>query len=79
MRDFQIVFVSDVDHEHLMAEISYRKQRLCLISKEGGNEKMEIEFLTEIFIIEDSVVMKFPLVEFVDVIKQAEAELRRCI
>ncbi|QOT80096.1 hypothetical protein [Cupriavidus basilensis] len=79
MRDFQIVFVSDVDREHLMAEISYRKQRFCLISKEGESEKMEIEFLTDIFIIEKSVVMKFPLVEFVDVLKQAEAELRRCI
>lgn len=40
---------------------------------------MEVEFLTDLFIIEKSVVMKFPLVKFVDVLKQAEAELRRCI
>ena len=59
--DFSIDFVSEMTHEHLLVEISYKKQRLCQISKENGNENMEIELLTGFYVLPQSVRMKFPL------------------
>ncbi|MGS0744263.1 hypothetical protein ACVBEF_21010 [Glaciimonas sp. GG7] len=78
MNNFEIDFVSDCDHEYLMAEISYRKQRLCLINKEQGNDSMEIEFLTDLYLLSGKINMKFPLSEFEAVIKGARDELRDC-
>jgi hypothetical protein len=51
---------------------------LCQISKEGGNENMEIEFLTDLYILPGSVRMTFPLKEFERCIKEAADELGRC-
>ena len=78
MNDFEVDFVSDAEHEHLMAEISYKKQRLCLINKEQGNEKMEIEFLTDLYLLPNEVVMKFPLSDFEATIKEAKEGLWAC-
>jgi hypothetical protein len=78
MNGFQIDFVNDVDHEHLMVEISYEKQRLCLINKEQGNDRMEIEFLTDLLLLPEAVIMKFPLADFEAVIKEAKAGLCTC-
>ncbi|KWC09218.1 hypothetical protein WL46_10575 [Burkholderia ubonensis] len=50
--------------EHLMAELSFEGQRLCVIDKEGGNDSMQIEFLVDLYILPDSVKMKFSLDDF---------------
>lgn len=67
-----------MDHEHLMAEISFAGQRLCIIEKEHGNENMEIEFLTDLYVLPESVQMKFRLSDFESAIRTARAELAKC-
>lgn len=47
-----------------MAELSFEGQRLCVIDKEGGNDSMQIEFLVDLYILPDSVKMKFSLDDF---------------
>lgn len=75
---FNIDFVSDMDHEHLTAEISFEGQRLCVIDKEGGNDSMQIEFLVDLYILPDSVKMKFSLDDFMRTVNSARDELRKC-
>lgn len=75
---FNIDFVSDMDHEHLTAEISFEGQRLCVIDKEGGNDSMQIEFLVDLYILPDSVKMKFSLDDFMGAVNSARDELRKC-
>ncbi|AOJ62726.1 hypothetical protein WJ32_09825 [Burkholderia ubonensis] len=67
-----------MDREHLMAEISLEGQRLCVIDKEGGNDSMQIEFLVDLYILPDSVKMKFSLVDFMGAVGSARDELRKC-
>jgi len=78
MTGFNIDFVSDMDHEHLVAEISFNGQRLCVIEKEGGNDKMKIEFLADLYVLPESVRMKFSLAEFLKTIEIARSDLERC-
>ncbi len=78
MNKFSIDFVSDMDHEHLMAEISFMGQRLCLIEKEQSNEKMEIEFLTDLYTVPESLRVKFNLSDFLEVVRAAREELSEC-
>ncbi|HDR9584502.1 TPA: hypothetical protein QDC22_002915 [Burkholderia stabilis] len=67
-----------MDHEHLMAEISFNGQRLCVLDKENGNEEMELEFLVDLYILNDSVKMKFGLDDFIKTIEVARLDLERC-
>jgi hypothetical protein len=76
--DCSIDCVSEMTHEHLLVEISYKKQMPCQISKENGNENMEIEFLTDFYVLPQSVRMKFPLQSFEQCVKEAAAELGKC-
>ncbi|KVG24185.1 hypothetical protein BGV70_11265 [Burkholderia ubonensis] len=64
--------------EHLMAELSFEGQRLCVIDKEGGNDSMQIEFLVDLYILPDSIKMKFSLDDFVGALNSARGELRKC-
>lgn len=75
---FDIDFVSDMNHEHLMAEISFEGQRLCIIDKEFGNDDMQIEFLVDLYVLPESVKMKFNLDDFMGAINSARDELRKC-
>ncbi|KWO50162.1 hypothetical protein WT98_16980 [Burkholderia territorii] len=67
-----------MDHEHLVAEISFGGQRLCVIDKERGNDKMRIEFLVDLYVLSNSVNMKFSLDEFIKTLDSARAELEKC-
>lgn len=78
MTGFSIDFVSDMNHEYLMAEISFDGQRLCVLDKEGGNERMEIEFLSDIYVLPKSVRLKFSLAEFLETIEIARSDLESC-
>ncbi|HDR9153605.1 TPA: hypothetical protein QDB05_000020 [Burkholderia vietnamiensis] len=67
-----------MNHEHLMAEISFEGQRLCIIDKEFGNDDMQIEFLVDLYVLPESVKMKFNLDDFMGAINSARDELRKC-
>ncbi|MDN7560187.1 MULTISPECIES: hypothetical protein [Burkholderia cepacia complex] len=78
MNGFGIDFVSDVNREHLMAEISFNGQRLCVLDRERGVDEIEIEFLVDLYVLSDSVRMKFSLDKFIEIIEIARADLRGC-
>lgn len=78
MSGFSIDFVSDMSHEHLMAEISFNGRRLCILDKENGNDKIEVEFLVDLYVLADAVKMKFSLDEFVKVMELARSDLVKC-
>ncbi|WP_232455365.1 hypothetical protein [Burkholderia ubonensis] len=78
MTKFNIDFVGEMGCEHLMAELSFEGQRLCVIDKEGGNDSMQIEFLVDLYILPDSVKMKFSLDDFMGAVNSARDELRKC-
>ncbi len=78
MTGLSIDFVSDMDHEYLTAEISFDGQRLCVLDREGGNERMEIEFLADLYVLPNNVRMKFSLSDFLKTIEIARPELERC-
>ncbi|MEK6356022.1 MAG: hypothetical protein V4796_24810 [Burkholderia cenocepacia] len=78
MNGFDIDFVSDVNREHLMAEISFNGQRLCVLDRERGVDEIEIEFLVDLYVLSDSVRMKFSLDKFIEIIEIARADLRGC-
>lgn len=78
MNEFTIDFVSDANHVHLIVEIYFKKQRLCQISKELGNENLEIEFIKDIYVLPDEILMKFPLSDFEAVLKEAQDALKTC-
>ncbi|WP_232438161.1 hypothetical protein [Burkholderia ubonensis] len=78
MAKFNIDFVGEMDREHLMAEISFEGQRLCVIDKESGNDSMQIEFLVDLYILPDSIKMKFSLDDFMDALNSARGGLRKC-
>src|SRR6516164_11016837 len=77
MTGFSIDFVSDMDHEHRMAEISFNGQRLCVLDKEGGNEEMSIEFLADLYVLPESVRTKFSLAEFLKTVEIARSDLEK--
>ncbi len=77
-KSFEILFVSETRYEYLAAEILFDGQRLCQINKENGNEALEIEFLTDLYVVQKSSVMKFSLSEFQRVLDRASEELKLC-
>lgn len=78
MNDFFIDFVSDGDYKRLLAEILYKGQRLCQISKESGSDNMEAEFLTDLYILPDSISMRFALTDFENIVRVAKRDLAAC-
>ncbi|RQM43910.1 hypothetical protein EHZ19_31660 [Paraburkholderia bannensis] len=67
-----------MDHEHLMVEVSFNGQRLCVLDKEGGNDKIDIEFLADLYRLPESVRLKFSLAEFTKTIEIARSDLEKC-
>jgi cupin superfamily acireductone dioxygenase involved in methionine salvage len=78
MAEFNIDFVSDLEHEHLMAEISFNGQRLCVLDKEGGNDQIQIEFVSDLYVLPENVRMKFSLAEFLKTVETAKSDLEKC-
>ncbi len=76
--DFEMDFISDVNRDNLRMEISFRKQRLCQISKDKGTDLMEIEFLSDLRVLPYEVVMRFSLDEFERTLIEARAALGQC-
>jgi hypothetical protein len=78
VNNFEILFVSQTDYNCLVVEILFSGQRLCQISKEEGNDKMKILFLSDLYILKDTIEMEFSLHEFLKVISIAKKELSIC-
>jgi hypothetical protein len=74
---FEIVFIDRTENEYLSALILFNEQRLCEISKEKGNDQLEIEFLTDLY-LDKKVRMKFPISDFEETLRIAKDELRQC-
>jgi hypothetical protein len=68
---FEIDFVSDINYEYLIVEVYYQKQRLFRINKEKGIDKLEIEFLTDLYVMNEDIKFCFPLAEFENILKKA--------
>jgi hypothetical protein len=78
VNDFSIDFVSKQSWERLGVEVSYLGQRLFLLNKEHGDDKVEIEFLTDLILLPLKVGMIFPLAEFQAILDEATKELLEC-
>jgi hypothetical protein len=75
---FELIFTDRAEYEYLAALILFDGQRLCEVSKENGNDKMEIEFLTDIYLFQKETKMRFSLAEFQRVLIKASEELKLC-
>lgn len=75
MGDFKIDLVSEMSKEFLVAEISFKGQRLCQVNRERGVDALEIEFLSDIYLMAEEVRMLFPLSEFLHVLQCAVDDL----
>lgn len=71
MYDFEIDFVDDINHECLMVEVYYQKQRFFRVNKEKGIDKLEIEFLTDLFVNHKDVKFCFSLADFDNILKKS--------
>jgi hypothetical protein len=75
MNDFSMDFVSEEKHKNLAIDIYYKKQRLCQIHNEFGNDFMIIEFLTDLYILKEIIKMSFPLTDFINILNEARDNL----
>ncbi|EMK1792443.1 hypothetical protein V8N83_003058 [Klebsiella variicola] len=72
---FEVDFFSDSRYEELTAEISYKGQILCQLNKDKGVDSIEIEFFSDSRILGETVVMKFPVEDFLKILEQTKEEL----
>lgn len=72
---FEVDFFSDSRYEELTAEISYKGQILCQLNQDKGADAIEIEFFADSRLLAQSVEMKFPLDEFINVLNATKADL----
>lgn len=70
---FEIILVSDVRYEKLVAEICFEKKFVALVSQDEGREKLLLEF-PEVGLDEALVLRKVDLASFLAAL---EASVRR--
>jgi hypothetical protein len=75
MSDFNIDFLSREGYEFLAIEISFRGQILCQLFRRTQDDRIDIEFVEERFVLPVPVEMKFPLDEFLSTLTDARKEL----
>jgi hypothetical protein len=73
--NFQIDYFSDSKYEYLTIEISFKGQVLCQLNKDKGVNNIEIEFFYDFQLLEEEVIFKFPLEEFLDVLNIVKKDL----
>lgn len=71
---FEIVFRDRSDCEHLLAQVRFMDVVLCELSKENGDDRMEIEFLCNDPLYNGTTI-KFSLADFLEVLQTAKMEL----
>ncbi|HEK1721374.1 TPA: hypothetical protein SMT55_003621 [Proteus mirabilis] len=73
--NFEIDFVSDNKYKNITVEISYKKQILCQLNKDGGADKIEIKFFNDSRYLSEDVKHKFNLNDFMDILNSAKLDL----
>lgn len=76
--EFEVLFVSEDRYDNFVAEILFNGQRICQINNGKGNQNMEIEYLSDLFILEINVEMKLSLSKFQEAMNFAVEELKLC-
>ena len=72
--NFEIVFRDRFECEHLLAQVRFKNIEICEISKEKGNDQMEVEIFCNDPLYND-LKIQFPLDHFVEALRVAKAEL----
>lgn len=78
MNDFDLFMVDRNDLEYLAVEISHQGQRLCQIyreEREGLRGELVIEFLSDLYILDRTISMRFPLSKFFGAVQEATMAL----
>ena len=71
---FELLFLTEGPDADPAAEIQFGGQRLCVL-REDALGSTEIEFVADKYILEQEVVMKFPLESFTCSVEIAKREL----
>ncbi|MCO6548683.1 MAG: hypothetical protein J6583_13060 [Gilliamella sp.] len=73
--NFEIDYFSDSKYKYLTIEISFKGQILCQLNKDKGVNNIEIEFFYDFRLLEEEVIFKFPLDEFLNVLNIVKKDL----
>ena len=73
MLRFQIA--SDTDYDHVVCEVSYERDFLCLLSQEDDDTQVMIELPIERPTIGKRSFRRVPLADFLDTIERARKHL----
>ncbi len=74
---FAIDFVSDFDLDYLAVEITFRKQRICRLTRRIGDDLIEMEILDDRLVLGTKIPLKFALVEFLNFVEDGRVELMK--
>lgn len=72
---FSFEYFSDIDFEFIALEVLYNNQRLYELNKEKGDSNIEIDFFKFSKILEEKVILKFNLNEFVNILDESKCIL----
>jgi hypothetical protein len=72
--DIKITVCSDLDYDHLIAEIYIADRFVALISQEEGKENLKIEF-PRVGMTENAICEKAGLVQFMEAVEIARRRL----
>ena len=70
---WETVVLSDLDHEHLVAEVSFKDQFLLLLDREQGRDAVCVAFPKK----DGQLGNRIPLEEFIERLRDAANNLRR--
>ena len=73
--EFGMDFITHHEDEYLAIEISFRRQRLCVMYRRKDDDLIEIEFVDDHLILQPPVCLRFPLNQFLQVVEEAREEL----
>ena len=71
----KLQIASDLDHDHVVAEINHNDDFLCLLSKEEGDDDVVIELPVQLPIKGPDSMRRIPLSDFLQMVNQAKEQL----
>jgi len=75
--DFELLFVTEGESANPAAEIQFGGQRLCIVRPSPEHPgQFDVEFLTDLYVLPQSVKMVFPAEAFINVLQQARSDLQ---
>jgi hypothetical protein len=76
-RVFETIFITEGESASPAAEIQFSGQRLCIVRCRSENpDQFEVEFLSDLYVLQQSVQMAFSLEAFIQVLQQARGDLK---